>query len=102
MKCGVNYPEAAAARKALTLNLKLLKISNEEIRKGEKYVLRDRTAVNLTPQEENVKEKSDRTVVYRIQAVVTNKIEDIGVCLGPVMRIATFIIRGRKYGTVEV
>uniref|UniRef100_A0A0L8FWF0 Uncharacterized protein n=1 Tax=Octopus bimaculoides TaxID=37653 RepID=A0A0L8FWF0_OCTBM len=52
-----------------------------------------------------MEEKSEKTVVYRTQRVATNKMEklseDVEECLGDIMQKATFMSRGRRYGTVE-
>lgn len=54
-----------------------------------------------------MEDKSNKTVINRTQAITSNWIEitsqeDIGDCLGTVMKMVTFVGCGWKYGIVEV
>lgn len=71
----MNKAKAAAIGGVLSQNLKQLEVNKEEIGRSEKFIWKEGVAIKLVLPEEVVEVKSDRTVVYHMQAVTTNKIE---------------------------
>lgn len=101
------YTRAAAVGAAPALDLKKIQIRLEEITKSEMYARKERDVMKLVPSEKTIRDKNDKTVVYRTQTVTTNRIEiisenDIEECLGSILNTVTVVDRGSKYSGGEI
>uniref|UniRef100_A0A0L8FKL1 CCHC-type domain-containing protein n=1 Tax=Octopus bimaculoides TaxID=37653 RepID=A0A0L8FKL1_OCTBM len=102
-----SYARAAAAKKPVPLETKLIKLDIKEVNRSKNVIEVEGDSYKLFPPKETKEDKILRTVVYRTQAVETCKIEmvteeGIEECLGEIVNESMYINRGRKFGTVEM